>query len=388
MVEKIETVLKWLRLRYANRTILSMVVTLYLLFVGIYIYHPALPASAHQLTDYISFWQGGRLMLEGNVAWIFDNALFKSLQEKTLHNSFEGIMPWVIFPTFMLIAAPLAKFAYIPSFFIFCIITLAAYSFVVFKTSRDKYVTLAVLALPSVLFCLFHGQTGLLSGAIIGGSLLLLPRYPFLSGVVIGLLIYKPQLGLLFPVAYIAAKQWRALMGAALSVFLCLALTYIFFGYEFWELYFSKNALTFEGLLEHQKSITRIQTILGFIRFSTGSSAAAFGLQFISSCAAIGGVFYIWRKNFSFEIKVVVLIIGIFFATPYLQLYDYTILGLAFIYFFQIGRKQTFSSGDKEWLFGAGLLQFFCFALPLGIPSVLIILWRLIPYLKKPKNSL
>jgi len=44
--------------------------------------------------------------------------------------------------------------------------------------------------------------------ALYGGELL--ERRPLLAGGLLGLLIYKPQLGLLIPVALVAGRHWRA----------------------------------------------------------------------------------------------------------------------------------------------------------------------------------
>jgi len=41
-----------------------------------------------------------------------------------------------------------------------------------------------------------------------GASLLLLERRPVLAGCFIGLLSFKPQCGLLLPVALLASSQW------------------------------------------------------------------------------------------------------------------------------------------------------------------------------------
>lgn len=43
---------------------------------------------------------------------------------------------------------------------------------------------------------------------------MLLERCPFLAGICTGLLAYKPHLAVLFPVAFLAGRQWRAIAGA------------------------------------------------------------------------------------------------------------------------------------------------------------------------------
>ena len=57
-----------------------------------------------------------------------------------------------------------------------------------------------------------------LDGGLFGGGLSLLERRPLLAGGLLGLMIYKPQLGLLIPVALLAGRHWRASKGVAVSL--------------------------------------------------------------------------------------------------------------------------------------------------------------------------
>src|SRR5690348_15913292 len=60
---------------------------------------------------------------------------------------------------------------------------------------------LLALAFPAVLINVGHGQNGFLTAALVGGALVALPTRPTLAGILFGLLIYKPQFGLLIPLA-------------------------------------------------------------------------------------------------------------------------------------------------------------------------------------------
>ena len=67
---------------------------------------------------------------------------------------------------------------------------------------------LLAAAFPIVLNNALVGQNGFLTAALIGGTLYLMPVRPVLAGICLGLLSYKPQYGLLFPLVLIAASQW------------------------------------------------------------------------------------------------------------------------------------------------------------------------------------
>ena len=371
-----EKSLCFLRQRYATEPFMALIAVLYAVFVLIYFFMPVLTSGEQPLTDYISFWVGGMEMNAGLPGNIFNEPLFKEKQVEELGRYFEGILPWVISPSFMLYAAPLAKLPYIVSILTFNVLSLIIYAASLWYLFPRRKVLLAMLCMPSVLFCLYHGQTGLMSAALIAGCLFFYERKPLLAGLVLGLLIYKPQIGILFPVAFLAARQWKTIMGAAVTAVSSILLSIFFFGWTIWDLYLFHNAKTFEHLIETQHSFARIQTVFGLVRVITGSSSIAMIAQAICAVIVAIIVFMVWRNKLPFELKALVLVIGICFSTPYLQLYDLTILSIAFVLFFRWGNINGFIEGDKEWLTCVGLILFFGVFLPVGVLCSLIMGWR------------
>ncbi len=57
-------------------------------------------------------------------------------------------------------------------------------------------------AFPAVFINIGHGQNGFLTAALLGGALHWLDRKPWLAGILIGMLAYKPQFGVLIPIAF------------------------------------------------------------------------------------------------------------------------------------------------------------------------------------------
>ena len=62
-----------------------------------------------------------------------------------------------------------------------------------------------------------HGHNGFLTALLLGGGLILLERKPFLAGLLLGCLVYKPQFALVLPLLLLALWNWRAIAGAAVS---------------------------------------------------------------------------------------------------------------------------------------------------------------------------
>ncbi|WP_164076627.1 glycosyltransferase 87 family protein, partial [Stenotrophomonas maltophilia] len=75
-------------------------------------------------------------------------------------------------------------------------------------------VTMVAIGFPAVLVTLGHGHNSFLSAGLIGFGLVLLARRPALAGVLIGLLAFKPQFGLVLPVVLVLGGHWRAALSA------------------------------------------------------------------------------------------------------------------------------------------------------------------------------
>lgn len=92
----------------------------------------------------------------------------------------------------------------------------------------------ALLA-PATTACLIGGQSGFFVAALLVGGLRLIPRRPILGGILFGLLTYKPQFGVLIPVALIAAGQWRCIAAACATTAALAIVTAGAFGVSIWE---------------------------------------------------------------------------------------------------------------------------------------------------------
>jgi Glycosyltransferase family 87 len=78
------------------------------------------------------------------------------------------------------------------------------------------------------------GQNALLTLALLLGGAGLFGRRDFAAGAILGLLSYKPQFALMVPVALLAARNWRALAGAAVSASSAVTLSAAVFGLAPW----------------------------------------------------------------------------------------------------------------------------------------------------------
>jgi hypothetical protein len=99
--------------------------------------------------------------------------------------------------------------------------------------SRSKWAPLLLLT-PSVLWAIPGGQTSVLQGSILLGSLLLLKR-PVFAGLLLGIaLCLKPQLALAFPLLVAIDRRWRLVSATVVTVAAVAALSAAVFGLSQW----------------------------------------------------------------------------------------------------------------------------------------------------------
>jgi alpha-1,2-mannosyltransferase len=189
-------------------------------------------------------------------------------------------------------------------------------------------------AFPAAFINLGHGQNGFLTAGLLGAALVTLPKRPLLSGVLFGLLAYKPQFGLLIPVALMAAGQWLAIATAGITVLALAGAASLAFGADIWWL-FAASTETSRRLLLEQGNVgfEKLQSVFAAIRMLGGGIVLAYVVQAAASASVIVSLAWVWRACGDRDLKAALLIIATLLASPHVLDYDLTILApaLAFI---------------------------------------------------------
>ena len=214
-------------------------------------------------------------------------------------------------------------------------------------------------ATPFTAWNFLAAQNGF-DGRAARASLLLIERRPLAAGIFIGLLSYKPQFGILSPVALVASGQWRAIAGAAATIVFLGGVSIAAFGAGAWA--------AFPGQLAAQTGVSLlsdpgngwgyIQTVYGLIRSLHGGAALAWLAQGSTTLGAAVIVWLVWRSSAAYPIKAAILSGAALLATPYAFAYDMAaiVIPAAFLASDQLTRGLL--RGDKAmWiaLFGAPL---------------------------------
>ena len=299
--------------------------------------------------DFVQYYAASGLALAGDAVGVYDHDTLFAAEDAVIEGD-PGRWPWSYPPTFLLVILPFAKLPYLWALGVWLAAGLAALLYVGWRLAPHPLTPLLVLAYPAVGNSLFAGQNGCLSAALLGGGLLALERRPWLAGLLFGLLSYKPQLGLLLPLALIAGGYGRAFAGAALTTLAFAALSLAVFGPGPWQAFIANLGFMREVFEKGYAALENMPTWFAFVRLLGGPHGLAYLLQVAGLLAAAGFVVWLWRRPLRFELKAAGLLFAIPLTTPYAQFYDLAALALGLLWLCAVARDCGWRPGEQAAL--------------------------------------
>jgi hypothetical protein len=338
-------------------------------------------------TDFSNVYAAGTYVLEGNPDAPFDSVQ-QYAREQAIFGTATQFYGWHYPPYFLFVAAALALMPYGLALAVWQAVTFGLYLFAIRSIltasfgNRGSAITadwlLLALAFPAVLINIGHGQNGFLTAALLGGALLSLPRRPLVAGILFGLLAYKPQFGLMIPIALAAGGYWRAIAAAAATVALLTVTTTLAFGPQVWHAFMVGAEFTRSVVLEQgDTGWHKIQSVFSWARMWGAPVALAYGIQSVASLALAVATAWLWRGKAPYPLKAAALCLAAILATPYTLDYDMMVLAPAIAYLAVDGMTRGFGSWEKTALAALWLVPLFArsFAqltlIPLGVPVML-----------------
>ncbi len=301
-------------------------------------------------TDFSNVYAAGILALHGEADAAYDWPSEHAV-EQSLFGQDTPFFGWHYPPQFLMIAAVLALAPYGWALALWMAATLAAYIAMIRAILPQPIAVLAALAYPAVFVNLGHGQNGFLTAALLGGGLMLMDRRPVLSGVLIGLLAYKPQFGVLLPLVLIASGRWTVIAAAACTALVTCAATLALFGTKVWVAFLASTSLTRHVVLEEGSTgWEKIQSVFSAVRMWGGSIDLAYGVQAALALSVAAGLAWLWRSEARFDLKASALAVATLLTTPYVLDYDLMILAVAIAFYVRHGLTRGFHDFELSLL--------------------------------------
>lgn len=320
-------------------------------------------------TDFSNVYAAGTYVRDGRADLPFSPAA-QHAREQALFGAATPFYGWHYPPFFLFLAGALAFIPYLGALAVWQGVTLALYLGVIAAIARavhrdaaqpDRATPLTptplapwlllAAAFPAVFVNLGHGHNGFLTAALIGAALLLIDRRPIVAGILIGLLAYKPQFGVMIPLALMASGRWRTFAAATATVIGLIALTTWAFGVDVWTAFFASTHFTRVVVLESGNTgWHKIQSMFSWVRMWGGSVSLAYVAQGITTMAMAGIVVWVWRAPVARPLQAAVLVCAAYLGTPYTLDYDMMILAVAIAFLVAHGLSVGFAPWQKTTL--------------------------------------
>ena len=260
-------------------------------------------ATASLRVDFVVFWAAGKLAFIGQPLAAFDPQLLLDAAGLA-----PGVRPinllWLYPASFQVVLIPFGALPFAAAFPAFIAVSAIAFAFAVrAPASMLPGLWRLLLASPMVIVGgLTIGQTSLLwTAGLVAGLWALRRGNVVVAGLMIALLTMKPQLGLLIPVALIAARQWAVFGWATGFTLLLTGLATAVTGLEYWPLFLDAidnvTGRVADGIMfaDGTMLIDQMSTFYGFLRALGVEHVGALFAQFMLTAVLVAMISWVRR---------------------------------------------------------------------------------------------
>ncbi|HZZ35325.1 MAG TPA: glycosyltransferase family 87 protein [Caulobacteraceae bacterium] len=294
--------------------------------------------------DFIIFHGASSLTLAGRPLTAYDPDALLAAQRAAAAGAPSGLI-WCYPPTFQLLIAPLALLPLAAAYAAWLAASFALYVALIRRLSDHRLALLIAFAFPGFFVAALQGQNGFLTTAVLGFGLMMLDRRPWLAGAILGLLVCKPQFGLMLPLLLIGTGRWRSVAGAALSGAGLMALATAVFGLEAWEAFFKGLPAVSAALSNGQIPWAKIPSTYVALAWLGVPKALAYAVHGGFAVVVALVTLAAWRGSAPHSLKVGLAVLATLLVTPYAFNYDLVMLASPIAAVAEYGRRHPLPPG-------------------------------------------
>ena len=307
-------------------------------------------------TDFINMYAAGRAALDGAPGDAYHPATHFALERAILPSARPDYYAFIYPPIFLLACLPLAFLPYLLALAVWLAATLAAWFACVRTLLPQRWAILPILAFPGVITNAGHGQNGYLTGACFGGFMVFLETRPFLAGLCLGSLAYKPQMLIAAPIALLAACRWRAIAGGIVSAVTLTALSYLLIGKAAWLSFLAEAPGARAALEQGQLDFSKIQSSFAAIRVLHGTIGQAYAVQAAVTLVVLAILAGSALRRPGAAAETALLVTATMLSTPYVLDYDLVCIALPIAWVTARAQKTGWLAWEKIVLLAVYLL--------------------------------
>lgn len=328
------------------------------------------------VNDFVAPWATAHAVVDGvPPASLYDWDKQKELQEAYMGFPFPQEFGWMYPPQVFFFLLPLSLFGYMAAWGLWVAVTCSFFAFVIKRIVGHWSAMPIVLVCPVSLWNVAAGQNGFVSAGLVSVAVFYLSRRPLLAGGALGLLAFKPHLGLLFPLVLIAERRWKTFFAATLTVLALAGASLLAYGVEAWIAFF-------EGLFEAGGRIlvdggggyNKLHSIFGCMML-LGLPFLAMPAQVLMALIMVAFVFWIRRHTQNEDMHAAALALAPVFFTPYLWVYDLVLLLVPMAFLLRGAWRSGFLPLEREGLMLVVIFMvlFPTFPLPWGFICAVVV---------------
>lgn len=292
-------------------------------YVGILMMRPDFAVVLPFGRDFLNYWMGGRMALEGRPEVLVDLATYDQAARAIFHFG-DDLFVFSYPPPILPFLVPFGALPYAPSLLIWTGVNLAALWATARLVSPDRRIALAACLSPAALVMVMAGQfSGLLAFATTY-ALKFAVEKPARAGLCLALVAVKPQFAVALGLVLLLAGRWKAILWSAPAGLALATASVALYGLDLWRGYV-------EGVLPYQTSLltnfvfqnlsTALSPYLGFRRIGLGYGVSM-ALQYALSALVIWQGARRLREGRGEAADLLPVLLALLVAQPYSNNYD------------------------------------------------------------------
>jgi Glycosyltransferase family 87 len=297
-------------------------------------YEGQTPGHPPAFGDFFALWSYAKIAAVHPVAELYDPVALHARQVALgMAPSEQNPFPYP--PIFMLFLRPISFLPYEAAYIAWTIGTLALFIWVIVGTcSRLPLCVFGGVVSPVTVIAITSGQSGFLAAALVTAGLRLAGSRPILSGILVGMLGYKPQIGLLVPIALAAAGLWRVFGAACLTIIGLSVTATVAFGTAVWPAWISMLP-AYTRWFDTVRRLLRFKpTVIANLDMAGVALPIAEVIQAVVAVVVASLVWGCFRRTPG-RLAIAALLVGTFLATPHAFVYDLPMITAAMALFIE-----------------------------------------------------